>query len=143
MDGKGKRKFHQYSEKNLEDALKAIRNGAKIRETCREFGVPRATVQDRIKGRISEKPRQMGPDPILTHTNEKKIVDWIIELSKCGFPVKKQELLSTVQKIIQEKKSKPHLETTDLAKHGIPISCEDILKFQKGPLKLSTNLDPN
>lgn len=67
-----KRKFHQYSEENIDKALNSIRNGATIREACRNYSVPRTTVQDRLSGRTLSKPRQMGPDPYLSIANEKK-----------------------------------------------------------------------
>lgn len=102
MPGRAKRKIHQYNDENLVKALEAVRNGASQRETCRNYGIPRATLQDRIKGRVAEKPRQMGPDPYLSKENEQTIVEWIIQLSKCGFPLKKEELLSTVQKIVRD-----------------------------------------
>lgn len=104
MPKQPKRKIHTYSEENLRKALEEVKNGAKIRETCRAYGVPRSTLQDRIKGRVSDKPRKMGPDPFLTLESEKRIVDWLIQLAKCGFPIKKQELLNTVQKIVLEEK---------------------------------------
>lgn len=34
-----------------------------IRESFRNHGIPRATLQDRLKGRIANKPRRMDPDP--------------------------------------------------------------------------------
>lgn len=102
METKVKKKFHQYSEQNLQSAIQSIRTGTKTREACKIFGVPRSTVQDRLKGRVSEKPRQVGPDPYLTLKNENRIVSCLFELAKCGFPLKKQELLETVQKIVKE-----------------------------------------
>lgn len=105
MPRRPKRKFHRYSEESLEKALDSVRNGAKIRETCRNYGIPRATLQDRLTGRVaSDKPRRMGPDPYLSTENEQKIVEWIIQIAKCGFPIKKEELILTVQKIVLETK---------------------------------------
>lgn len=40
-----------------------------------------------------------GPVPALGVDDGKKI-EWLLNISKCGFPVKKQELLDTIQKII-------------------------------------------
>ncbi|KAG8186213.1 hypothetical protein JTE90_008741 [Oedothorax gibbosus] len=96
-----KRKIHQYSEAALEEALHEIRQGlSTIRAASRKFGVPRGTLQDRIHGRVSEGPRKMGPDAVLTLPEEKKLVQWIKDLVKCGFPRKVEDLLNTVQKII-------------------------------------------
>lgn len=46
----------------------------------------------------------MGPDPILSHEYENKLVQWIENLAKCGFPLKKGELLDTIQKIVRAEK---------------------------------------
>lgn len=101
-----KRKFHQYDEDSLKRAVEAIRDGGKLREICRQYGVPKSTVQDRIKGKVSDLSKQMGPDPVLTREIEKKLVTWIENLAKSRFPLKKQVLLDTVQKIVKEEKLK-------------------------------------
>ncbi|KOB70152.1 Uncharacterized protein OBRU01_15786 [Operophtera brumata] len=73
-----------------------------IREVCRNYGIPRATIQDRIAGRVSDALRTRGPDPTLGIEGEKHVVDWLINLAKCGFPIKKTELLDTVQKKLKD-----------------------------------------
>lgn len=47
-------------------ALDAIRNGMKIKEASRFYGVPPGTIQDRLHLRVPEGPRKMGPDYILS-----------------------------------------------------------------------------
>lgn len=106
MKPKVKRKFHQYEEDSLKRAVEAVRNGGKLREICRQYGVPKSTVQDRIKGKVSNVIKQMGPDPVLTKEIEVNLVTWIENLAKSGFPLKKQVLLDTVQKIVKEEKLK-------------------------------------
>lgn len=45
---------------------------------------------------------------MLGEEGEKKVVEWLLNIAKCGFPIKKQELLDTVQKILKDlKKSNP------------------------------------
>lgn len=81
MEFTPKRTHFRYTKEALSQALQAIRIHKKgIRETCRQFDVPRTTVQDRLHGRICEKPRKVGLNPILGIKGEKKIVVWIIEL---------------------------------------------------------------
>ena len=100
---KKKRTHFQYTEEALAKAVQAIRiENKSIRETCRLFGVPRSTIQDRISGRTKEQPRKVGPEPILGLDGEKKVVDWIIDLAKCGIPVSKEVLLETVTKLIKD-----------------------------------------
>ncbi|XP_044757482.1 CENP-B homolog protein 2-like [Coccinella septempunctata] len=92
-----------YSENNLIAACAAVRKGQKLREICRQYGVPKSTVLDRIKGRVKmDEKCRMGPDPVLSANIEDKIVTWLTTLAKCGFPLKKEELLDAVQKIVQD-----------------------------------------
>ncbi|KAF2881314.1 hypothetical protein ILUMI_24858 [Ignelater luminosus] len=78
----------------------------KIREASRRYGVPRRTLQDRLHGRVPEKPTRMGPETILSKEEEQELVDWMINMAKCGFPLKKDDLLNTVHTIIKEDERK-------------------------------------
>ena len=101
-----KRPNHQYSESALQDALAQIRYGKlTIRKASKNYGVPRSTIQDKLKLQ-SDIPRKMGPSSILSVDEEKRIVQWVINLTKCGFPLKTDDLLNTVQKIVQDDKRK-------------------------------------
>lgn len=64
-----------YTEEALSNALRYIReNNHGIRETCRRYGIPRTTIQDRLSERVTEKPRKVGPDPIFGIKGEEKIL---------------------------------------------------------------------
>lgn len=106
MEKKRRGKFHQYDNSSLETAVEAVRNGGKLRKICRQYGVPKSTVLDRIKGKVAPSCKHMGPTPVLTTEYESKIVKWIESLANCGFPIKKQELFTTVQKIVVAEKLK-------------------------------------
>ncbi|CAB3222405.1 unnamed protein product [Arctia plantaginis] len=97
-----KRTIHQYKEEQLSQAMAAMRNGMKIREASRVFSVPRGTLQDRLHLRVPDLPRKMGPDSVLTKTEETVLTYWCIALAKCGFPLKCDDLLNTVHNIISE-----------------------------------------
>lgn len=56
---------------------------------------------DKISGHRPDGVKKPGPEPALGVDGEKKVVECLLYISKCGFPVKKQELLDTVQKIIR------------------------------------------
>lgn len=89
MAARESRTRQKYTNEALLQAVAAVREGGKLREICRQFGVPKSTVQDRLKGKVAETCRHMGPDPVLSRGNEEIIVTWIVELAKCGFPLKK------------------------------------------------------
>lgn len=99
-----KRPIHNYTATALSTALSAIREGMGLNAASRKYGVPRGTLQDRLKGRVREGPRRMGRDPYLTRTEEEKLVEWCTRLAKCGFPIKEEDLLNTVQNIVKDDK---------------------------------------
>lgn len=79
MANHNKRNFFAYSEESMKKAIAEVEKGAKIRETYRNFGIPRATLQDRLKGRVSQnRSRKMGPDPYLSVENEKKLLSGLL-----------------------------------------------------------------
>lgn len=46
----------------------------------------------------------MGPPAILSKTEEKAIVDWILEMARAGFPVTMKEVVFSVQRLLKELK---------------------------------------
>ncbi|CAG4946140.1 unnamed protein product [Colias eurytheme] len=92
-----------YTEEDLEKALNEIKGKKKsVRQICKEFSIPKTTILDKISGRRPGGIKKPGPRPALGVNGEKKVVEWLLNISKCGFPVKKQELLQTIEKIINE-----------------------------------------
>ncbi|KAH0808864.1 hypothetical protein GEV33_013927 [Tenebrio molitor] len=97
----------KYPEEALYKALQAIReDNMGIRGASRKYGVPRGTIQDRLHGRVKEAPRRMGPATVLTQDKETHLENWLTELAKCGFPQKKNDLFTSVQKIVSAKNKK-------------------------------------
>jgi transposase len=72
-----KRKFFSYSDDAIKRALFEIReNNMSTREASRQFGVPRTTIQDRLKRKSPENiVRRTGPPPIMTREGEQKIAE--------------------------------------------------------------------
>lgn len=106
-EAKTKKVKRTYTEDDLKKALNEIREKNKsIRQICKEYGIAKTTILDKISGRRPDGVKKPGPEPALGVDGEKKVVEWLLNISKCGFPVKKQELLDTVQKIIREGKIK-------------------------------------
>lgn len=93
-----KKKIHTYSGGSLIKALGAVKSGAKIRPTCRIYGVPRATLQDRIKKRVSDNLRKMEPDQFLTLKNEEMTADWLTQLANVAFQLKSRNCLILYKK---------------------------------------------
>lgn len=113
VEKKNRKSRTVYSQKLLNQALNDIRDkNMSVREVCRKHGIPRSTLQDRIAGRTTDMVKKPGPDPILSYEGEKQIVDWLLNLSKCGFPLKKSELLDTAQKVFKDT-GKPNIFKDD------------------------------
>ncbi|XP_057332989.1 uncharacterized protein LOC130672420 [Microplitis mediator] len=91
----------QYDEDKLKKALYDIRNGMAIRTASRNYNIPRGTLQDRVHGRVAEGVNRKGPSTVLSKAEEDALANWCRNLVKCGFPLKKEDLLNTVAQIIK------------------------------------------
>lgn len=93
----------QYADSAMTAAIEAYRseNSIGIREAARRYGVPKTTLANKLSGKYPE-GRKMGPETVLTTTEEDVIVQWLLQLAKKGFPRKKSDLLNTVQAIVSE-----------------------------------------
>nr|CAI5838749.1 unnamed protein product [Callosobruchus analis] len=76
----------------------------------KEFDVFKASIIDRMKGGSRPDRRKAGPAPIPITEVEDKIKEWIIDIAKCEFPLKKSDLMDTVEKIAKDIE-KAHLFT--------------------------------
>lgn len=90
-----------YTEEDMQKALAALKDGMKLREAARTFSVPKTTLLYKHTGKYPVK-RRMGPETILSRTEEKLLVDWIIHMGKHGFPITKCQLLDSVQKLLND-----------------------------------------
>jgi len=64
------------------------------------YGVPKTTLLDKLAGRVPEDPTPIGRKPILTMAEERKLVDFTLEMCSIGYPLYRNELLGEVKKII-------------------------------------------
>ncbi|XP_059162948.1 uncharacterized protein LOC131946275 [Physella acuta] len=112
-DKKEKRSYISYETENLEKAVDAVRQGMSYGKAALQFGVPKTTIIDHVKGRIkagSKPGRSCEIDPAL----EKQIVSRVLDASKAGFPYTKRRLLAMVGNIARR------LEIKTRFKNGVP-----------------------
>ncbi|XP_074662728.1 uncharacterized protein LOC141915188 [Tubulanus polymorphus] len=100
-------RYLQYSVDQKANAIDAINGGMPIKTAAKQFGVPRSTLQDIIKGRI-EMGAKIGGQPTLNHEEERELVDFACNRSQMGMGFNKQTLLRYAGKIA-DKKGKPFL----------------------------------
>lgn len=93
----------KYTDLDVQRALEDIQNGASISESARKFGIPRSTLSEKRSGRLPIEYR-MGPPTVLTTEEESLLAKWIFHVGQAGFPVSKDQLLDSVQMLLNESK---------------------------------------
>lgn len=92
--------FFQYSEEDLRKAIDEVKIDKKsVNATSKKYGIPRKTLANKVSGKTPIE-RKMGPSTNLTPSEENRLVEWIIKISRAGFPLVKEDILCTVQRII-------------------------------------------
>ena len=96
----GARKTRNYSPSKLENAVKMVESGAMSRKkAAATFGVPRTTLIDKLSGRycLGACP---GRKTVLTKSEEGCLVDYCKLMGSIGYPLKKNDLLVEVKKVL-------------------------------------------
>lgn len=78
----------------MERALIEVKSGrCTVRQAAKEFGVPKSSLGDRVSGRVAPGSRS-GPAQLITSAEEELLVEFSLYMSKHGFPLTKQQLVS-------------------------------------------------
>jgi len=93
----------KYSQDDVNNAVDAVKKGMSLRVASKTFGVPYCTIYVKFKNIVPLMARK-GPQTYLRTEEENNLVEWIIYLSKRGFPVNKNQLLDSVRDVIVELK---------------------------------------
>jgi hypothetical protein len=72
-----------------------------LRRQSRLFAIPRTTLQDKIHGR-SPDVGIPGPPPVLTKAEEVKLTEFVIRMSRIGYPLTREELSESVKQILDK-----------------------------------------
>lgn len=107
MAPKKKPKFeYRYSHEQLEQALEAYRKGEIAFSISKRFGVPRSTLIYKASGKTPiNKERRLGPAPRIGFNAEGMLKNWVMALAVRGFPIRKIDLLTSVQQILKDMRS--------------------------------------
>ena len=88
------------------EAMKAIKTGRLgVNRAAEEYSVPKATLKDRLTGRIQHGSKT-GLDPYLTSNEEGKLVNFLIDICKMGHGKTKREVIDIVRRTVKKKKDK-------------------------------------
>lgn len=93
----------KYTDSDVHSALEEIRNGASISESARKYGIPRSTLSEKHSGRLPPEHR-MGPPTVLSAEEESCLEKWIFYSADAGFPISKDQLLDSVQVLLNKSK---------------------------------------
>lgn len=118
---------HQYTEEDVMRALDAIGNGASTRKASLEWGVPRSTLQDRIRGHDN---RQIGATHLqkLAPVQEKRLTDWVLIQESLGLSPTHSQIKDFAQRLLAVRG-----DTTTLGKRWIRgfLKRNPVLKTKK------------
>lgn len=81
-----------WSSEQMQAALTAIHNGRSTREVSQTFGIPRSTLQDRLKRGNDASGPSMGRHSVFTKQDEKVFTDQVIMLSKLYYGISATEI---------------------------------------------------
>ncbi|XP_029375064.1 uncharacterized protein LOC115054154 [Echeneis naucrates] len=99
LDKIGRRKKKKWTEDAMERALIEVKSGrCTVRQAAKEFGVPKSSLGDRVSGRVTPGSRS-GPAQLITSADEQLLVEFSLYMSKHGFPLTKQQLVSFASSI--------------------------------------------
>jgi len=90
-----------YDGQRMQSALSDVQDGMSVKKAAQKWSVPRTTLNDLKLGRYKHDARP-GPCTILTKEEELLLVEWIIEMSRRGLPLNRDNLLDSIQEIISE-----------------------------------------
>lgn len=80
----GSRKYKDYSQEKLQQAVEAVRNGASVRQASLEFGPSRATITKILNGGKSGK---VGKPYVLSDEEQEKLAQCLSVAGDWGFPL--------------------------------------------------------
>ncbi|TNN88677.1 Tigger transposable element-derived protein 1 [Liparis tanakae] len=94
LDKVGRKKKKKWTEEAMERALIEVKSGrCTVRQAAKEFAVPKSSLGDRVSGRVTPGSRS-GPAQLITSADEELLVEFSVYMSKHGFPLTKQQLVS-------------------------------------------------
>ncbi|KAI0999709.1 hypothetical protein K3495_g8488, partial [Podosphaera aphanis] len=90
----------QYTENNLQEALEALANGQSLEKASSKWGVPRSTLQNRLKG-VQSGDVASSDSQRLSLTQENCLAEWIRVQGNLGLPPAHHQLKVMAERILQ------------------------------------------
>ncbi|KJZ69105.1 hypothetical protein HIM_11512 [Hirsutella minnesotensis 3608] len=90
------------TEPDIHQALQAIANGVSVRKASKQWGVPRATLYDRMHGRECRKAA-FSPLQRLSQTQENQLTEWVLIQDALGLPPTHSQIKQFAQRMLAVK----------------------------------------
>ena len=91
----------RYTQEQVERAVDLVRSKQmSLLGASKAFGIPYATLGDKVRGR---RPMQAASKTVLSKEEEKKLVEWLVEVSRRGFGLTKDDLKDMVKTILDDR----------------------------------------
>ncbi|MEW8547693.1 MAG: helix-turn-helix domain-containing protein [Candidatus Thiodiazotropha sp.] len=95
-----KRQRRQYEVGVLNEAVDVVKGGTmSLNKAAKVYGIPKTTIHDKVHNKYPS-GNKCGAKTVLTSSEEDRICDWIIHMSKIGYGRTRQELVSVLKKNI-------------------------------------------
>ena len=91
----------KWKAEDMENAVKACKEGTSVRKAAEKFHVPKSSLQDIISGKNKIGSR-VGRKPVFKPHEEKELVEWLKKMSRLGFGRTKKQVVETVQNILDK-----------------------------------------
>jgi hypothetical protein len=89
-----------YNADIMKQAIKDMNNGnLSMRAVAKKYSIPKSTLQYKIKNPGHKET--FGPSSILKTKEEQKLVKWVVDMGKRGFPRKMIDVVQSVQNFLQ------------------------------------------
>ena len=96
-------KYCSYNPRSLEKALNAVLyNGLKVSRAAVDYGIPRSTLDDHVKGRVIPGSRS-GPATLLTPSEEAELANFLLKTAEIGYPYSRLQAIALVERILQSR----------------------------------------
>ena len=89
----------QYTEYNISQAIEAITRGQSIRRAALEWGVPNATIRNRLQGAQPHGEAAQGQQR-LSKTQEDHLAQWVLTQAALGLPPTHSQLKTFAERIL-------------------------------------------
>ncbi len=83
-------------------ACEAVAKGTSVRRAAEEYQVPRATLHDRVSGKV-QVGANSGPPRYLTDDEERELADFLTNCAKIGYARTRIQVLAIVQQAVKTK----------------------------------------